>query len=113
MVIDEQGDADQGSDGSDIDAVSHFTEKFDEETVGDTEMAVSFFVFIYGFMHFRNGFMHFKTPFPNIRVQGFTGNRLLFISLLLFWLGQLVRITWSPACSVFCCSMLGTHNNYI
>jgi len=39
MVIDEQGHADQGSDGSDIDAVSHFTEKFDEETVGDTEMA--------------------------------------------------------------------------
>ncbi|OEL20864.1 Pre-rRNA-processing protein TSR1-like protein [Dichanthelium oligosanthes] len=39
MVIDEQGHADLGSDGSDIDAVSHFTEKFDEETVGDTEMA--------------------------------------------------------------------------
>ncbi|CAL4895990.1 unnamed protein product [Urochloa decumbens] len=39
MVIDEQGHTDQGSDGSDIDAVSHFTEKFDEETVGDTEMA--------------------------------------------------------------------------
>jgi len=39
MVIDEQGHSDQGSDGSDIDAVSHFTEKFDGETVGDTEMA--------------------------------------------------------------------------
>jgi pre-rRNA-processing protein TSR1 len=45
MVIDEQGQADEGSDGSDIDAVSHFTEKFDAETAGDTEMAVSFFVF--------------------------------------------------------------------
>ncbi|CAD6334829.1 unnamed protein product [Miscanthus lutarioriparius] len=39
MVIDEQGHSDQGSDGSDIDAVSHFTEKFDGETIGDTEMA--------------------------------------------------------------------------
>ncbi|KAJ1264343.1 hypothetical protein BS78_09G256100 [Paspalum vaginatum] len=39
MVIDEQGHSDEGSDGSDIDAVSHFTEKFDAETVGDTEMA--------------------------------------------------------------------------
>ncbi|XP_062179880.1 uncharacterized protein LOC133884470 [Phragmites australis] len=39
MVIDEQDHSDQVSDGSDIDAVSHFTEKFDEETVGGTEMA--------------------------------------------------------------------------
>ncbi|CAN6340232.1 unnamed protein product [Urochloa humidicola] len=39
MVIDENGHEDQRSDGSDIDVVSHFTEKFDEETVGDTEMA--------------------------------------------------------------------------
>lgn len=46
MVIDEQGHSDHGSDGSDIDAVSHFTEKFDGETVGDTEMAVSFLVLI-------------------------------------------------------------------
>ncbi|KAK3129271.1 hypothetical protein QOZ80_6BG0475740 [Eleusine coracana subsp. coracana] len=37
MVIDEQDHSDQGSDGSDIDAVSHFTAKFDEET--GTEMA--------------------------------------------------------------------------
>lgn len=47
MVIDEQGHSDQGSDGSDIDAVSHFTEKFDGETIGDTEMAVSFPVLIW------------------------------------------------------------------
>lgn len=41
MVIDEQDHSDQGSDGSDMDAVSHFTAKFDEET--GTEMAVSVF----------------------------------------------------------------------
>jgi hypothetical protein len=41
MVIDEQDHSDHGSDGPDIDAVSHFTEKFDEETVAGTEMAVS------------------------------------------------------------------------
>lgn len=39
MVIDEQDHSDHGGDFSDIDAVSHFTEKFDEETVGGTEMA--------------------------------------------------------------------------
>ncbi|TVU30228.1 hypothetical protein EJB05_21838 [Eragrostis curvula] len=39
MVIDDQDHSDQGSDGSDVDAVSHFTGKFDEETVGGTEMA--------------------------------------------------------------------------
>jgi hypothetical protein len=32
--------------------VSHFTEKFDAETVGDTEMAVSFFVFNWWFYAF-------------------------------------------------------------
>ncbi|KAK3154012.1 hypothetical protein QOZ80_2BG0184710 [Eleusine coracana subsp. coracana] len=37
MVIDELDHLDQGSDGSDIDAMSHFTAKFDEET--GTEMA--------------------------------------------------------------------------
>ena len=61
MVIDEQGHADEGSDGSDIDAVSHFTEKFDEETVGDTEMAVS------SLSSFDN-FMHFKALACHIRV---------------------------------------------
>ena len=61
MVIDEQGHSDQGSDGSDIDAVSHFTEKFDEETVGDTEMAVS------SLSSFDN-FMHFKALACHIRV---------------------------------------------
>ena len=45
-AIDEEGHSDQGSDGSDIDAMSHFTEKFDGETIGDTEMAVSFPVLI-------------------------------------------------------------------
>lgn len=41
MVIDEQDHSDNGGDGSDMDVVSHFTEKFDEETIGGTEMAVS------------------------------------------------------------------------
>ncbi|KAL6859404.1 hypothetical protein ACP4OV_017663 [Aristida adscensionis] len=41
---DEDGDSDndhsdQGSESLDMDAMSHFTEKFDEETVGGTEMA--------------------------------------------------------------------------
>ncbi|BAF28091.1 uncharacterized protein [Oryza sativa Japonica Group] len=39
MVIDEQDHSDNGGDGSDMDVVSHFTEKFDEETIGGTEMA--------------------------------------------------------------------------
>ncbi|XP_006663372.1 pre-rRNA-processing protein TSR1 homolog [Oryza brachyantha] len=39
MVIDEQGHSDHGCDSSDMDTVSQFTEKFDEETIGGTEMA--------------------------------------------------------------------------
>jgi hypothetical protein len=70
MVIDEQGHSDQGSDGSDIDAVSHFTEKFDGETIGDTEMAVSFLC-----PHLMS-FMHFKALACNIGVQCFTSNQL-------------------------------------
>ncbi|KQK18356.1 hypothetical protein BRADI_1g41930v3 [Brachypodium distachyon] len=38
MVIDEKDRSEYGSDGSDMDAVSHCREKFDEETIGGTEM---------------------------------------------------------------------------
>ncbi|KAG8091465.1 hypothetical protein GUJ93_ZPchr0012g21725 [Zizania palustris] len=39
MIIDEQQHSDHGGCSLDMDAVSHFTEKFDEETIGGTEMA--------------------------------------------------------------------------
>ncbi|XBI01376.1 hypothetical protein VPH35_130168 [Triticum aestivum] len=38
MVIDEKDHSEHDSDSSDIDAVSHFTEKFDQETIGGSEM---------------------------------------------------------------------------
>jgi pre-rRNA-processing protein TSR1 len=38
MVIDEKDHSEHDSDSSDEDAVSHFTEKFDQETIGGTEM---------------------------------------------------------------------------
>ncbi|KAL6910018.1 hypothetical protein ACP4OV_001276 [Aristida adscensionis] len=39
MVTDEQDHSDQGSESLYMDAMSHFTEKFDEENVRGTEMA--------------------------------------------------------------------------
>jgi pre-rRNA-processing protein TSR1 len=42
MVIDENDHSEHESDNSDVDAVSHFTEKFDQESTGGTEMGVSY-----------------------------------------------------------------------
>ena len=44
MVIDEKDHSEHDSDSSDIDAVSHFTEKFDQETIGGSEMGVSYLI---------------------------------------------------------------------
>ncbi|KAM0915889.1 hypothetical protein ACQ4PT_010544 [Festuca glaucescens] len=38
MVIDEKDHSEHDSDSSDVDAASHFTEKFDQETIGGTEI---------------------------------------------------------------------------
>ena len=44
MVIDEKDHSEHDSDSSDIDAVSHFMEKFDQETIGGSEMGVSYLI---------------------------------------------------------------------
>jgi hypothetical protein len=50
MVIDEKDHSEHDSDSSDVDAASHFTEKFDQETIGGTEMGVSYLILVFDLM---------------------------------------------------------------
>jgi hypothetical protein len=58
MVIDEKDHSEHESDNSDVDAVSHFTEKFDQESTGGTEMGVSYPILVFYPMNILEHFNH-------------------------------------------------------